>query len=189
VENLFIQYKKLHNATETMYSWRKDLASSTKDFSKHIAILANSEEQLALSRALSQLSEIYEKIDQIYLEQSNSDYFVLSELVKDYVSLFDNIREVFYQRIKTYNNWQKTEEALRAKREAKAKLEASNKQDKIPTVAAEIRDVTFKINIINLLLIAIIFVFYFSWRLKLRRERKTSNKYPRLSRRRSNDLI
>ncbi len=150
MENLFIQYKKLHNATETMYSWRKDLAASTKDFSKQMAILANSEEQLALSRALSQLSEIYEKIDQIYLEQSNSDYFVLSELVKDYVCLFDNIREVFYQRVKTFNNWQKTEETLRARREAKAKLESSNKLDKIPTVAAEIRDVRSLICLVGL---------------------------------------
>jgi sorting nexin-1/2 len=133
----------MHNATDTMYAWRKDLAASTKDFAKNTAILANSEEQLGLSRALSQLSEIYEKIDAIYLEQSNSDYFVLSELVKDYVSLFENIREVFYQRIKTYNNWQKNEELLRAKREAKTKLEAANKLDKIPTVAAEIRDVKF----------------------------------------------
>ena len=132
----------MHSAVDALYSWRKDLASSTKDFSKYMAILANSEEQLSLSRALSQLSEIYEKIDQIYLEQSNSDYFVFSELVRDYVALFDNIREVFYQRVKTFTNWQKTEETLKTKKEAKAKLEATNKLDKIPTVAAEIRDVT-----------------------------------------------
>lgn len=145
VENLYVQYKKMHLAVETMYGWRKDLANSTKDFSKYSAILANSEEQLSLSRALSQLSEIYEKVDQIYLEQSNSDYFVFSELIKDYVSLFDNIREVFYQRIKTFNTWQRYEENLRLKKEAKAKLEASNKLDKIPTVAAEIRDLELKV--------------------------------------------
>ena len=145
VENLYVQYKKMHTAVETMYGWRKDLAMSTKEFSKNIAILANSEEQLSLSRSLSHLSEIYEKVDQIYLEQSNSDYFIYSELVRDYVALFDNIREVFYQRIKTYNTWQRYEEQLRAKKESKAKLEASNKLDKIPTVAAEIRDLEIKV--------------------------------------------
>jgi hypothetical protein len=117
------------------------LASATKDFSKSISILANSEEQLNLSRALSLLGDIYEKIDQIYVDQTNADYFNFCELIKDYVCLFDNIKEVLYQRVKTYSNWQKAEEALKAKREAKTKLEATNKQDKIPTVAAEIRDV------------------------------------------------
>lgn len=117
------------------------MATSVKDFSKSIAILANSEEQLSLSRALSQLGEAYEKIDAIYLDQSNSDYFTFGELVKDYVSLFDNVKEVFYQRIKVFGLWQKAEETLKGKKEAKAKLEAANKQDKIPAAAAEIKDV------------------------------------------------
>jgi sorting nexin-1/2 len=95
-----------------------------------------------LSRALSQLGEIYEKIDQIYADQANADFFIFAELVKDYVCLFDNIKEIFFQRVKLFSNWQKAEEALRAKKEAKAKLEASNKLDKVPTVAAEIKDVS-----------------------------------------------
>lgn len=119
-----------------------------KDFSKSIAILANSEEQLALSRALSQLGEVYEKIDAIYTDQSNSDYFNFGELVKDYVSLFDNVKEVFYQRIKTFGMWQKAEETLKAKKDAKAKFEAANKQDKIPAAAAEIKEV-IKLKFIN----------------------------------------
>jgi len=117
------------------------LSTSTKDFSKSTAILANSEEQISLSRALSQLGEIYEKIDQIYLDQSNADYFVFGELVRDYVSLFDNIKELFYQRVKMYSNWQKIEENLKSKKDSKVKLEASNKLDKVPTVAAEIKEV------------------------------------------------
>lgn len=122
------------------FSW-KDLAVSVKDFSKSIAILANSEEQLALSRAFSHLGEVYEKIDAIYLDQSNSDCFNFGELVKDYVCQFDNVKEVFYQRIKTFGAWQKAEETLKSKKEALAKLEATNKQDKIPAAAAEIKDV------------------------------------------------
>lgn len=118
-----------------------DLASSTKEFSKSTAVLANSEEQISLSRALSQLGEIYEKIDQIYADQANADFFIFAELIKDYVCLFDNIKEIFFQRVKLYSNWQKAEETLRAKKEAKTKLEASNKLDKIPAVAAEIKDV------------------------------------------------
>lgn len=140
VDNLHQQYTKLHSTIEILYSWRKNLSISTNEFSKSIAILANSEEQLNLSRALSQLGEIYEKIDVIYSEQANKDYFMFGELAKDYVGLLDNIKEVFHQRIKVYSNWKKAEDTLRIKNETKAKLEASNKQDKIPAVAAEIRD-------------------------------------------------
>ena len=117
------------------------MANATKDFSKHAAILANSEEQLGLSRALSQLGEIYEKVDQIHLEQANSDYFTFAELVKDYVCLLDNIKELFHQRVKLFAHWQRAEETLKSKKESKVKLESANKLDKIPTVAAEIRDV------------------------------------------------
>lgn len=125
---------------EYLHAWRKDLAASTKEFSKTTAILANAEEQLNLSRALSHLGEAYEKIDQIYLDQANSDYFLFAELIKDYVCLFDNIKEVFFQRIKTFGNWQKAEETLKAKKESKTKLEATNKLDKVPAVMAEINE-------------------------------------------------
>jgi len=137
------------------------LSTSTKDFSKSTAILANSEEQLSLSRALSQLGEIYEKIDQIYLDQSNADYFVFGELVRDYVSLFDNIKELFYQRVKMYSNWQKIEENLKSKKDSKLKLEASNKLDKVPTVAAEIKEVKEKFGLNKFRLFLNNFLFHF----------------------------
>jgi len=140
VENLHQQFTKLHSTIEILYGWRRDLSMTTKDFSKSTAILANSEEQLNLSRALSQLGEIYEKMDAIYSEQANSDYFLFGEMAKDYVGLFDNIKDVFHQRIKVYSNWKKAEDTLRLKKESKNKLETSNKHDKIPTVLAEIRD-------------------------------------------------
>ncbi len=54
----------------------------------------------------------------------------------------DNIKEVFHARCKIYSNWKKTEDLLKNKYDYKAKLEATNKLDKIPTAAAEIRDVT-----------------------------------------------
>ncbi len=65
----------------------------------------------------------------------------MSELVKDYVCLFDNIKEIFYQRVKIYSIWQKSEETLKSKKDAKAKFEQANKQDKIPAALAEIKDV------------------------------------------------
>lgn len=145
VENLHQQFTKMHSTIEILYGWRKDLSVGTKDFSKSAAILANSEEQLNLSRALSQLGEIYEKIDVIYSEQANKDYFIFGELVKDYIGLFEGIKEVFGQRIKIYWNWRRAEDTLKLKRDAKVKLETANKLDKIPAAAAEIRDWELKV--------------------------------------------
>lgn len=78
----------------------------------------------------------------IYSEQANSDYYMFGEMAKDYMGLLDNIRDVLHQRIKVYTNWKKAEETLKLKIETKTKLEAANKQDKLPTALAEIRDVS-----------------------------------------------
>ena len=55
-------------------------------------MLGNSEEHTALSRAISQLAETEEKIDQLHHEQANTDFYVLSELLKDYIGLIGSVR-------------------------------------------------------------------------------------------------
>ena len=47
---------------EALVSYRQDLAASTDAFSKSAAMLSSVEEHTALSRALSQLSEVEEKV-------------------------------------------------------------------------------------------------------------------------------
>lgn len=145
IDVLHLQYKKMHSIVEMLYGYRKDLVISTRDFSKCTAILSNSEEQLSLSRALSQLGENYEKIEQLHLDQSNVDYFTFVELLKDYVCLYENIKEVFHQRVKCYVDWQRAEHTLKAKEEHRIKLETSKKLDKVPAAAAEIEEWTHKV--------------------------------------------
>lgn len=125
---------------------RRELASSTKDFAKSISILANSEEHINLSRALAQLGEVHEKIDQLQIDQANSDFFVFAELIKDYIGLFESVKEAFNQRITKFHNLQKAQETLRVKRDNKAKLESANKKDKLPTAEAEINEWEGKVN-------------------------------------------
>ena len=55
-------------------------------------MVGNTEENTSLSRALSQLAEIEEKIDQLHQDQADSDFFVLSELIKDYIMLIGSIK-------------------------------------------------------------------------------------------------
>jgi sorting nexin-1/2 len=55
-------------------------------------MLANSEEHTALSRALSQLAEIEEKIEQLHTDQAETDFFVLAEMLKDYIALIGAVK-------------------------------------------------------------------------------------------------
>jgi hypothetical protein len=124
-----------------LFSVITDHSSSTKEFAKSAAVLAHSEEHINLAKALSQLGDVYDLIEHDVSNQAHTDFFVFAELLKDYIGLLELIKEAFYQRIKIFQNWQKAEETLKAKQETKAKLEASNKQDKIPTAMAEIKTV------------------------------------------------
>lgn len=55
-------------------------------------MLGSSEDNTALSRALSQLAEVEEKIEQLHQEQANNDFFLLAELLSDYIRLLSVVR-------------------------------------------------------------------------------------------------
>ncbi|KAK0054054.1 sorting nexin-2-like isoform X1 [Biomphalaria pfeifferi] len=140
VEALDIQLRKLHNNIETLSIHRKELSQSTAIFAKSAAMLGNVEEHTALSRALSQLAETEEKIELLHKEQSEADFFLMAELMKDYVALMGAVKDVFHERIKTYKVWKDAESTLAKKRDAKVKLEMQNKLDKITQAQAEITE-------------------------------------------------
>lgn len=56
----------------------------------------------------------------------------MAELLKDYISLFGSVKEVFHERFKTYKVWKEAEVTLTKKRENKAKLELAGKSNKVP---------------------------------------------------------
>ena len=63
MENLDQQLRKLHSSVENLVLHRKDLALLTSSFAKSAAMLSNCEEHTSLSRALSQLAEVEEKVN------------------------------------------------------------------------------------------------------------------------------
>lgn len=65
------------------YACVSELSANTAAFAKSAAMLGNSEDHTALSRALSQLAEVEEKIDQLHQEQAFADFYVFSELLGD----------------------------------------------------------------------------------------------------------
>lgn len=69
-----------------------ELSVNTAQFAKSAAMLGNSEDHTALSRALSQLAEVEEKMDQLHQDQANADFYLFSELLGDYVRLITAVK-------------------------------------------------------------------------------------------------
>nr|XP_043881561.1 sorting nexin-2 isoform X1 [Solea senegalensis] len=139
-ENLDVQLRKLHASVESLVCHRKELSVNTAQFAKSAAMLGNSEDHTALSRALSQLAEVEEKIDQLHQDQANADFYLFSELLGDYVRLITAVKGVFDHRMKTWQKWQDSQMLLQKKREAEAKLQFTNKPDKLQQAKDEIKE-------------------------------------------------
>lgn len=69
-----------------------ELCGNTAVFAKSMAMLGNSEDNTALSRALSQLAEVEDKMEQLHQEQAASDFFIFEELLADYIRLLGAVR-------------------------------------------------------------------------------------------------
>uniref|UniRef100_A0A3P8VRI3 Sorting nexin-2 n=1 Tax=Cynoglossus semilaevis TaxID=244447 RepID=A0A3P8VRI3_CYNSE len=144
-ENLDVQLRKLHISIESLVCHRKELSINTAQFAKSAAMLGNSEDHTALSRALSQLAEVEEKIDQLHQDQANADFYLFSELLGDYVRLLTAVKGVFDHRMKTWQKWQDSQLLLQKKREAEAKLQLNNKPDKLQQAKDEIKELEVKV--------------------------------------------
>ncbi|KAG1943156.1 sorting nexin-2 [Pimephales promelas] len=92
VENEEQLLRRLHAAVDSLVNHRKELCSNTAVFSKSVAMLGSVEENSALSRALSQLAEVEDKMEQLHQQQAFSDFFILAELLADYVRLLGAVR-------------------------------------------------------------------------------------------------
>ncbi|CAG0895868.1 unnamed protein product [Cyprideis torosa] len=140
IESMEIQLRKLHTSVDALSQLRKDLALNTASFARATAILSNCEEHTSLARALSQFSELEEKLEQIYAAQSTADAVVLAETLKDYVGLLGSVKAALHERIKAYQLWQHAQQTLVRKREAKAKYELAQRSDKIPQAKEEVTE-------------------------------------------------
>ena len=96
IEQLENQLRKLHQATENLVWYRKELGYATNNMSKSLAVLSGSEENSGLSAAIAQLSSVQEKIGSIHQDQANVEFFELSELIKDYLGLVGAVKNAFH---------------------------------------------------------------------------------------------
>ncbi|KAG7270344.1 hypothetical protein CRUP_034454 [Coryphaenoides rupestris] len=121
------QFRKLHSLVESLVVHRKELSANTACFSKSVAMLGSSEDNTALSRALSQLAEVEDKMEQLHQEQASCDSFCFAELIADYIRLLGS-------------KWQDAQTMLQKKRESEAKLLWANKPEKLQQAKDEIAE-------------------------------------------------
>ncbi|KAA8590299.1 hypothetical protein FQN60_014233 [Etheostoma spectabile] len=103
-------------------------------------MLGSAEDNTALSRALSQLAEVEDKMEQLHQEQAANDTFNFAELIADYIRLLGAVRATFDHRMKAWQRWQDAQAALQKKRETEAKLLWANKPDKLQLAKEEIAE-------------------------------------------------
>jgi sorting nexin-1/2 len=140
------ELQQVHASIEFLVINRKDLSTSTQQFAKSVAVLGSTEENMSLSRALSQLSEVETRIYQLQADQADTDFYVMSELIKDYVCVIHSIKEVLHERVKLHKLWKDAEAALAKKRDEHARLEQQRKVDKLVTVSQEITELEHRVS-------------------------------------------
>ncbi|XP_034390287.1 sorting nexin-1a isoform X2 [Cyclopterus lumpus] len=145
VESADQQFRKLHVLVESLVVHRKELSLNTASFAKSTAMLGSAEDNTALSRALSQLAEVEDKMEQLHQDQATNDTFNFAELIADYIRLLGSVRGSFDHRMKAWQRWQDAQAALQKKRETEAKLLWANKPDKLQLVKEEIAEWEVKV--------------------------------------------
>ncbi|CAH0401390.1 unnamed protein product [Chilo suppressalis] len=138
VEGLDTCLRRLAGACEALAHERRELAARTHDAARACAALSGADPHAPLSRALSHAADLHEKVEQLRMEQSNTDFFVLTEHIKDYLGLIGAIKDVFHERVKVFQNWQHAQMQLTKRRENKAKAELANRPEKIEQASNEI---------------------------------------------------
>uniref|UniRef100_A0A914WPB1 PX domain-containing protein n=1 Tax=Plectus sambesii TaxID=2011161 RepID=A0A914WPB1_9BILA len=145
VDDLDDSLKKLQASVESLVMFRRELAGGTESFCKSMSMLASCEENTALARAFSQLAETQEKVGLLQHDQAEKDFFIFSEMLRDYLCLIAAVKEVFYERVKAWQNWQTAQQNLTKKRELKTRMELSGKTDKLPQAKQEVTDAEKKV--------------------------------------------
>ncbi|KRZ21280.1 Sorting nexin-2 [Trichinella pseudospiralis] len=157
IEQLDDELRKLNHKTEQLVNMRKEYAHSTEAFCKSLSMLTACEENTSLSRALSLLCETMEKISQVHQDQAEKDFFILSEMLKDYIALIDIVKAckfaifqcscpvVFFERVKAWNYLQTAQQTLNKRREYKCRLELAGKTERLSQAAKEVDEWSSKL--------------------------------------------
>ena len=87
---------------EAVAATRRELALATGSFAAATSALATTEDSNNLSKALSNLAIVEEKVEKVQHRQADADHLHLFELIKDYVGLMGAVRDALTERQKAF---------------------------------------------------------------------------------------
>jgi len=146
LETLESQLRRLQASLDGLHSHRRELACATAALGRGLALLSNGEDHAGLSRALAKMAELQDKLEAVHNEQASYDFYILHELLKDYVGLLGVVKDVFHERVKTYQTWQHAQQMLAKKREAVDRWESAGRSDKVAPAKDEVLEWEAKVN-------------------------------------------
>merc|ERR1711915_599455 len=140
IDNLDLQLRKLLIATESLVDYRKGLSGHTYSLSKSLGMLGSAEDNSKLSAAIAQLADVEEKVEKVHEQQAKDDFYLLSELIHDYIGIVGAVKDAFNERVKAWQSWQAVQRDLTKRRENKARAELAGKTDKVNQLRQEIAE-------------------------------------------------
>ena len=69
-------------------------------------MLGSAEDNTKLAAALQQLADVEEKVEKVHEQQAKDDFFLLSELIHDYIGIVGAVKDAFNERVKAWQSWQ-----------------------------------------------------------------------------------
>jgi sorting nexin-1/2 len=140
-------------AVDTVVTQRKGLAESAGDFSASIHALASVELSPALSGPLEGLSDLQQRIRELYERQAQQDILTLGITVDEYIRLIGSIKTAFSQRQKAFHSWHAAESELQKRKQTQEKLlrQGKSQQDRLNQINADVADAERKVHQARLL--------------------------------------
>ncbi|KAI6238425.1 Sorting nexin-2 [Aphelenchoides fujianensis] len=137
IEELEEMLTRLQASGDGLTGNRRELAAATDQLSKALQMIASCEENTALARTLSKLAETHENLAVIHKHEADMDA-QLTEVVHEHVQLAQVLKELFYERVKTWQNWQTNQQSLTKKRETKARFDLAGNAERARQMKAEV---------------------------------------------------
>ncbi|KAE9551804.1 hypothetical protein FO519_004975 [Halicephalobus sp. NKZ332] len=146
VDELDELWTRLMNSIDSLVANRRELTSADEQLSKGLSMLASCEENTSLARILSKLAETHENLAMIEKHMYEQDSAILLESVQEHMALTNALKEVFFERVKTWQNWQNQVQFLGKKREAKTRHELAGKTDRANQYKDELTECEAKVD-------------------------------------------
>uniref|UniRef100_A0A915NID7 PX domain-containing protein n=1 Tax=Meloidogyne floridensis TaxID=298350 RepID=A0A915NID7_9BILA len=140
VEELEELLTRLQTHMDNLVCYRKELSIADEQLSKTINVLASSEENTGLARILSRLSETHEKLAVVEKHESEQDAQQLAESFQEQLQLMSVLKEVFYERVRGWQNWQSQQQNLTKKRETKTRMELAGRGECVAQCREDLRN-------------------------------------------------